>query len=104
MLAATDNVAAQESGTNVNNKIDVTSLQTDKNTVRPNDGEGFSVTSTFKVNGKVNEGDYFTVDMPDYANFNGIADYTAVDNKIYPTIKDGEQVVANGVYDVDTKN
>ena len=30
--------------------------------------------------------------------------YTAVDNKIYPTIKDGEQVVANGVYDVDTKN
>ncbi|WP_230373677.1 SdrD B-like domain-containing protein, partial [Staphylococcus epidermidis] len=103
MLAATDNVAAQESGTNVNNKIDVTSLQTDKNTVRPNDGEGFSVTSTFKVNGKVNEGDYFTVDMPDYANFNGIADYTAVDNKIYPTIKDGEQVVANGVYDVDTK-
>ena len=42
--------------------------------------------------------------MPEYADFNGIADYKAANNKIYPTINDGNQVVANGVYDTQTKN
>ena len=58
---------------------------------------------SFEVDGKVHKGDYFTVDMPEYADFNGIADYKAANNKIYPTINDGNQVVANGVYDTQTK-
>ncbi|MEQ6028531.1 Ig-like domain-containing protein [Staphylococcus saccharolyticus] len=73
----------------------MTSVNTDKNYVEPNNGQGFSADVSFEVDGKVNKGDYFTVDMPEYADFNGIADYKAANNKLYPTINDGNQVVAN---------
>ena len=94
---------ATGSGSNVNDKVVVTSTQIDKQQVYPNDGEGFEVTSQFQTNGPVNAGDYFTVDMPQYSDFEGIADYTAADNKIYPTITNNGEVIANGVYDVNTK-
>ena len=81
----------------------MTSVNTDKDYVEPNNGQGFSADVSFEVDGKVHKGDYFTVDMPEYADFNGIADYKAANNKIYPTINDGNQVVANGVYDTQTK-
>ena len=95
---------AQQQGKNVNDSIKVTSVNTDKDYVEPNNGQGFSADVSFEVDGKVHKGDYFTVDMPEYADFNGIADYKAANNKIYPTINDGNQVVANGVYDTQTKN
>ena len=94
---------AQQQGKNVNDSIKVTSVNTDKNYVEPNNGQGFSADISFEVDGKVNKGNYFTVDMPEYADFNGIADYKAANNKLYPTINDGNQVVANGVYDTQTK-
>ncbi|WP_049387994.1 SdrD B-like domain-containing protein, partial [Staphylococcus capitis] len=94
---------AQQQGKNVNDSIKVTSVNTDKDYVEPNNGQGFSADVSFEVDGKVHKGDYFTVDMPEYADFNGIADYKAANNKIYPTINDGNQVVANGVYDTQTK-
>ncbi|HBO2457276.1 TPA: fibrinogen-binding adhesin SdrG C-terminal domain-containing protein, partial [Pseudomonas aeruginosa] len=92
-----------QQGKNVNDSIKVTSVNTDKDYVEPNNGQGFSADVSFEVDGKVHKGDYFTVDMPEYADFNGIADYKAANNKIYPTINDGNQVVANGVYDTQTK-
>ncbi|KPH57863.1 serine-aspartate repeat protein F [Staphylococcus epidermidis] len=100
---SSDNSQAQKQGKNVNDSIKVNSVDTDKEYVEPNNGQGFSTNVSFEVDGKVNKGDYFTVDMPEYADFNGIADYKAANNKIYPTINDGEQVVANGVYDTETK-
>ncbi|TGN24452.1 LPXTG cell wall anchor domain-containing protein [Staphylococcus pragensis] len=96
-------VTQSETGKNVNDLVEMTSASIDKDYVQPNDGQGFNLTSNFKTNGRVNAGDYFTVDMPEYANYEGIADYKASNNKIYPTLTDGDQVVANGVYDVDTK-
>ena len=100
---SSDNSQAQKQGKNVNDSIKVNSVNADKEYVEPNNGQGFSTNVSFEVDGKVNKGDYFTVDMPEYADFNGIADYKAANNKIYPTINDGEQVVANGVYDTETK-
>ncbi|WP_270247419.1 SdrD B-like domain-containing protein, partial [Staphylococcus capitis] len=100
---SSDNSQAQKQGKNVNDSINVNSLDIDKDYVEPNNGDGFSTNVSFEVDGKVNKGDYFTVDMPENADFNGIADYKAANNKIYPTINDGEQVVANGVYDTETK-
>ena len=100
---SSDNSQAQKQGKNVNDSIKVNSVDIDKDYVEPNNGNSFSTSVSFEVDGKVNKGDYFTVDMPEYADFNGIADYKAANNKIYPTINDGEQVVANGVYDTETK-
>ncbi|MBM6142814.1 carboxypeptidase regulatory-like domain-containing protein [Staphylococcus epidermidis] len=100
---SSDNSQAQKQGKNVNDSIKVNSVDIDKDYVEPNNGHSFSTSVSFEVDGKVNKGDYFTVDMPEYADFNGIADYKAANNKIYPTINDGEQVVANGVYDTETK-
>ena len=58
----------------------------------------------YTVNGTVQGGDYFTVQMPTYANMDGELDYTNTNNQFTTELlSPSGYVVANGVYDTTTK-
>ena len=57
------------------------------------------------MDGKVNEGDYFTVTIPENVTVNGDVNYEALNNIMnVKSLKDSEgNIVANGKYDVNNK-
>ncbi|NJH96703.1 SdrD B-like domain-containing protein, partial [Staphylococcus agnetis] len=69
-----------------------------------NQSGNFRLTANYAVNGKVKGGDYFTIQMPTYANINGELDFSASNNQFPINLySPAGYVVANGVYDTTTK-
>ena len=54
------------------------------------------------MNGKIKEGDYFTVKYPQRVTVNGDVNYEKLNNqmKVKPLTNANGDVVANGIYDV----
>ncbi|PTH57789.1 SdrD B-like domain-containing protein [Staphylococcus agnetis] len=95
---------ATGTGTNVNNLVTVTNPTISKTTIDPNQSGNFRLTANYAVNGKVKGGDYFTIQMPTYANINGELDFSASNNQFPISLySPAGYVVANGVYDTTTK-
>ncbi|WP_262901346.1 SdrD B-like domain-containing protein [Staphylococcus simulans] len=70
----------------------------------PNKSGNFRLEADYTVNGTVKAGDYFTLQMPTYANMDGELDYSADNNKFETSLKSPSGfVVANGVYDTTSK-
>ena len=57
------------------------------------------------MNGKIKEGDYFTVKYPQRVTVNGDVNYEKLNNqmKVKPLTNANGDVVANGIYDVNNK-
>ncbi|WP_245169315.1 SdrD B-like domain-containing protein, partial [Staphylococcus hyicus] len=95
---------AATSGANVNQLVTVTNPKISKTTIDPNQSGNFRLTADYVVNGKVNGGDYFTIQMPTYANLNGELDFSASNNQFpIDLYSPAGYVIANGVYDTNTK-
>ncbi|SUK02481.1 clumping factor B [Staphylococcus agnetis] len=95
---------ATGTGTNVNNLVTVTNPTISKTAIDPNQSGNFRLTANYAVNGKVKGGDYFTIQMPTYANINGELDFSASNNQFPINLySPAGYVVANGVYDTTTK-
>ena len=95
---------AASTGNNVNNLVTVTNPAISKTAIDPNQSGNFRLTANYQVDGKVKGGDYFTVQMPTYANLNGELDFSASNNQFPINLySPASYVVANGVYDTTTK-
>ncbi|PTH13295.1 hypothetical protein BU591_11075 [Staphylococcus agnetis] len=95
---------ATATGTNVNDLVTVSNASISQDAIDPNQSGNFRLKADYAVNGKVKSGDYFTLQMPTYANVDGELDYSA-DNNQFPIdlYSPSVYVVANGVYDTTTK-
>ncbi|MFO3719214.1 SdrD B-like domain-containing protein [Staphylococcus felis] len=97
-------LAAEAQGNNVNDKVNFENLAIiDDNgdtTIRPNNGEGFVVRSSFNVDNSVNSGDYFTVKLPNTVVTN---DHKHDDTRIDDIKNANGDVIANASYDPQTK-
>ncbi|WP_194747957.1 SdrD B-like domain-containing protein [Staphylococcus chromogenes] len=95
---------AAATGNNVNNLVTVTNPAISKTAIDPNQSGNFRLTANYQVDGKVKGGDYFTVQMPTYANLNGELDFSASNNQFPINLySPAGYIVANGVYDTTTK-
>ncbi|WP_341775193.1 SdrD B-like domain-containing protein, partial [Staphylococcus hyicus] len=96
--------AATTTGTNVNDLVTVSNAAISKTAIDPNQSGNFRLTANYTVDGKVQGGDYFTIEMPTYANINGELDFSASNNQFPINLySPAGYVVANGVYDTTTK-
>lgn len=95
---------ATATGTNVNDLVTVSNASISQNAIDPNQSGNFRLKADYAVNGKVKSGDYFTLQMPTYANVDGELDYSANNNQFpIDLYSPSGYVVANGVYDTTTK-
>ncbi|OHR54779.1 SdrD B-like domain-containing protein, partial [Staphylococcus sp. HMSC070A02] len=93
-----------QQGKNVNNLVTVSNAKINKTEIDPNKSGNFRLEADYTVNGTVKAGDYFTLQMPTYANMDGELDYSADNNKFETSLKSPSGfVVANGVYDTTSK-
>ncbi|MCE5148072.1 carboxypeptidase regulatory-like domain-containing protein [Staphylococcus simulans] len=97
-------VATDQKGSNVNDLVTVSNPQISETKIDPNQGGNFRLTADYKVDDKVKGGDYFTVQMPEYATFNGDLHYKNAEDKAYTVLATPTgMIVAVGVYDTNTK-
>ncbi|WP_440545562.1 SdrD B-like domain-containing protein [Staphylococcus simulans] len=97
-------VATDQKGSNVNDLVTVSNPQISQTKIDPNQGGNFRLRADYKVDNKVKSGDYFTVQMPEYATFNGDLNYKNDDNKVHTVLATTTgMIVAVGVYDTNTK-
>ncbi|WP_412521634.1 Ig-like domain-containing protein [Staphylococcus simulans] len=95
---------AATSGTNVNDLVTISNPTISETTIDPNQNGNFRLDANYTVNGAVKAGDYFTVQMPTYANMDGELDYTNANNQFTTELKSPSGfVIADGVYDTTTK-
>ncbi len=100
---ATTTLAAS-TGTNVNSLVTVSNAQISETTIDPNQSGNFRLTADYTVNGDVKAGDYFTIQVPNYVNMDGDFDYSGSNNQMQTELySPAGFVVANGVYDTQTK-
>ncbi|WP_341776355.1 SdrD B-like domain-containing protein, partial [Staphylococcus hyicus] len=96
--------AATTTGTNVNDLVTVSNAAISKTAIDPNQSGNFRLTANYSVSGKIKGGDYFTVQMPTYANLNGELNFTASNNEFPINLySPAGYVVANGVYNTQSK-
>ena len=102
---AVNKLAAEQAGNNVNDKVLASNTKVSNNSFDPNLSGYSNLSSDFTVDGKVNEGDYFTVTIPENVTVNGDVNYEALNNIMnVKSLKDSEgNIVANGKYDVNNK-
>ncbi|MCD8915871.1 fibrinogen-binding adhesin SdrG C-terminal domain-containing protein, partial [Staphylococcus simulans] len=102
--APTTTTLAAATGTNVNSLVTISNAQISETTIDPNQSGNFRLTADYTVNGDVKAGDYFTIQLPDYANMNGDFDYSGSNNQMQTELySPAGLVVADGVYDTQTK-
>ncbi|VED59399.1 SdrD B-like domain-containing protein [Staphylococcus simulans] len=95
---------AAATGTNVNDLVTISNPTISTEQIDPNQSGNFRLNADYTVNGTVQGGDYFTVQMPTYANMDGELDYTNTNNQFTTELlSPSGYVVANGVYDTTTK-
>ncbi|WP_176744821.1 SdrD B-like domain-containing protein, partial [Staphylococcus hominis] len=78
--AITTFAADTTSSTNVNDKVNATNIAITNNSFDPNNHGSSTLISNFTVNGKVNQGDYFTVKYPENFSVDGDFDYRSKNN------------------------
>ncbi|WP_341462596.1 fibrinogen-binding adhesin SdrG C-terminal domain-containing protein, partial [Staphylococcus auricularis] len=104
--SANENRDAREEsqGNNVNDKIKVKNVHLGDHTFDPNQGGNTELSVDFEVDGKVNSGDYFTVQLPKSLNLVGESDFSNVGNEAHDEIVNSNgDVVATEVYNTVTK-
>ncbi|MEB6837324.1 SdrD B-like domain-containing protein, partial [Staphylococcus simulans] len=95
---------AAATGTNVNDLVTISNPTISTKQIDPNQNGNFRLNADYTVNGAVQAGDYFTVQMPTYANMDGELDYTNTNNQFTTELlSPSGYVVANGVYDTTSK-
>ncbi|QHW36518.1 YSIRK-type signal peptide-containing protein [Staphylococcus ursi] len=97
---ATAVTPAAAGGTNVNDKVTASDMGISESYIEPNNSGSFYLKSRFSVIGTVQEGDYFTVKMPNTVNTYGDTRYSP-DFKELLKNSNGD-VIALGDYDVDS--
>ncbi|HFG8911347.1 TPA: MSCRAMM family adhesin clumping factor ClfB, partial [Staphylococcus argenteus] len=106
-LAAAEPVvnAADNKGTNVNDKVTASDFKLEKTAFDPNQSGNTFMAANFKVTGQVKAGDYFTAKLPDSLTGNGDVDYSNSNNTMpIADIKSTNgDVVAKATYDILTK-
>ncbi|PTJ14297.1 hypothetical protein BU038_10630 [Staphylococcus simulans] len=97
-------VVTNQTGSNVNDLVTVSNPQISETKIDPNQGGNFRLTADYKVDDKVKGGDYFTVQIPEYATFNGDLHYKNAEDKVHTVLATPTgMIVAVGVYDTNTK-
>ncbi|RIN73669.1 YSIRK-type signal peptide-containing protein, partial [Staphylococcus simulans] len=97
-------ILKEQTGSNVNDLVTISNSQISETKIDPNQGGNFRLRADYKVDDKVKGGDYFTVQMPEYATFNGDLNYKNDDNKVHTVLATTTgMIVAVGVYDTNTK-
>ncbi|HHU6750597.1 TPA: SdrD B-like domain-containing protein, partial [Staphylococcus pseudintermedius] len=87
-------------GSNVNDKVTASDMDITESYIEPNNSGSFYLKSRFTVNGTVQEGDYFTVKMPNTVNTYGDTRY---DPNYKESLKNSNgQVIAEGLYDAES--
>ena len=94
-----------EQGSNVNGKITASNFKITENSFDPNHSGSTELSSDFSVNGKIKEGDYFTVTIPENVSVNGDINYEKLNNTMkVKSLNDSKgNTVATGSYDVNKK-
>ncbi|MDS3886106.1 SdrD B-like domain-containing protein, partial [Staphylococcus hominis] len=103
--AITTFAADTTSGTNVNDKVNATNIAITDNSFDPNNHGSSTLISNFTVNGKVNQGDYFTVKYPENFSIDGDFDYRSKNNIMVtdPLNDFNGNTVATGKYNTTDK-
>ncbi|PTK89449.1 fibrinogen-binding adhesin SdrG C-terminal domain-containing protein [Staphylococcus gallinarum] len=98
-------MAAEAVGTNVNDKVNVHNFTFDSKDLYPNNSGYSNMNATFKVEGTVREGDYFTFVLPHNLTADGDIDYSNLNNTmVLPKITNvNGDVLATGTYNTETK-
>ncbi|MDU0420706.1 SdrD B-like domain-containing protein, partial [Staphylococcus simulans] len=98
------NTLVTQTGANVNNLVTITNPQISETQIDPNQSGNFRLTADYVIDKAVKGGDYFTVQMPEYATFNGDLNYKNLDNKATTSLVTATGfTIAEGVYDTNTK-
>ncbi|MBO0386202.1 fibrinogen-binding adhesin SdrG C-terminal domain-containing protein, partial [Staphylococcus simulans] len=94
-----------EKGSNVNGQITVNNFKIGENSFDPNHSGSTDISADFSVDGKVNEGDYFTVNIPENVTVNGDINYENLNNimKVKSLTDNEGNTVATGFYNVNEK-
>ncbi|MDQ7114310.1 SdrD B-like domain-containing protein [Staphylococcus simulans] len=104
---ATDSLATTltaQTGSNVNGLVTVSNPQISETQIDPNQGGNFRLLADYVIDKAVKGGDYFTVQMPEYATYNGDLNYKNSDDKSHTVLATSTgMVIAEGVYDTKTK-
>ncbi|WP_183958328.1 fibrinogen-binding adhesin SdrG C-terminal domain-containing protein, partial [Staphylococcus hominis] len=105
ILSTTLDNAISEQGSNVNGQITASNFKITENSFDPNHSGSTELSSDFRVNGKVKEGDYFTVTIPENVSVNGDINYEKHNNtmKIKSLTNSKGHTIATGSYDVNKK-
>ncbi|MDY3360478.1 MAG: fibrinogen-binding adhesin SdrG C-terminal domain-containing protein [Clostridium celatum] len=92
-------------GQNVNNQVNVDKFNFNNQVLYPNNSGYTELSSSFKVEGTVREGDYFTFILPEFLSADGDIDYSNLNNTmILPELKNSAgQIVATGTYNTISK-
>ena len=103
--SATNSAETEQQGAHVNNQVNIDNFNVTNKTFDPNQSGYSNLNADFTVNGKVKEGDYFTVQYPEHVTVNGDVNYEKLGNlmKLKPLTNADGDVVATGVYDVNSK-